>query len=92
MSKTIQSSMNKTLFLFSIPLILSLVTQQLYSVADMVVVGQHLGVKELAAVGNASTIILLFIVISGGIELAVEIIFSRYIGVKDEKSIARDSQ
>lgn len=82
-------SLEKKLFFFSIPLILSLVTQQLYGIVDMIIVGKYLGADELAAVGNASNIVILFIVVSGGIELAVEIIFSRYIGKKDEESIAK---
>ncbi|MGC6768232.1 MATE family efflux transporter [Enterococcus sp. LJL51] len=86
---TTETALNKKLFFFSLPLIGSLLTQQLYSAADMVIVGQLLGAAELAAVGNASTIVLLFIVISGGIELAVEIIFSRYLGQKDERSLAK---
>ncbi|MBP1046096.1 MATE family efflux transporter [Enterococcus sp. BWM-S5] len=82
-------ALNKKLFLFSLPMIGSLLTQQLYNVADMIIVGQFIGVAELAAVGNAGTVLLLFIVISGGIELAVEIIFSRYIGKNDQYRLAK---
>lgn len=84
-----KNTLNKKLFFFSLPMIGSLLTQQLYNVADMIIVGQFVGVDELAAVGNAGTVLLLFIVISGGIELAVEIIFSRYIGKNDQKSLAK---
>ena len=66
-------------------------TQQFYNVADTMIVGQFLGVDELAAVGNAGTIVMLFIVVSGGIELSSEIIFSRYLGKKDLQKIANGS-
>lgn len=80
---------NKKLFFFSLPLIGSLLTQQLYSAVSMIIVGQTLGPNELAAIGNASNLLLLFIVISGGIELAVEIIFSRFIGKKQLDKLAQ---
>ncbi|WP_086350706.1 MATE family efflux transporter [Candidatus Enterococcus clewellii] len=83
------NTLNKKLFFFSLPMIGSLLTQQLYNVADMIIVGQFIGAEELAAVGNAGTVLLLFIVISGGIELAVEIIFSRYIGKNEQEKLAK---
>lgn len=81
-------SMRKNLFFFSLPIIFSLLTEQLYNMVDMIVVGQFLGGKALASVGNAGNIMLLFIFICGGIELAVSVIFSRFIGEKNEKKIA----
>lgn len=81
-------SMRKNLFFFSLPIIFSLLTEQLYNMIDMIVVGQFLGGKALAAVGNAGNIMLLFIFICGGIELAISVIFSRFVGEKNEKKIA----
>lgn len=72
----------KALVRFAIPMILSLITQQLYNVADMVIVGKYLGVHELAAVGNAGTVIQVLITLSGGLEMGSEIIFARYAGEK----------
>lgn len=40
------------LFLFSIPLVLGTIFQQLYSFADTVIVGRFIGVSALAAVGT----------------------------------------
>ena len=79
----LKNPFHKKVFFFSIPIILSMFTQQFYNVADTMIVGQFLGVDELAAVGNAGTIVMLFIVVSGGIELSSEIIFSRYLGKKE---------
>ena len=87
----LKNPFHKKVFFFSIPIILSMFTQQFYNVADTMIVGQFLGVDELAAVGNAGTIVMLFIVVSGGIELSSEIIFSRYLGKKDLQKIANGS-
>lgn len=77
--------LQRRMLLFSLPIISSLFIQQLYGVVDLAVIGHYLGADELAAVGNASNILMLFLVISGGLELAVEIVVSRYIGMGDEK-------
>lgn len=82
---------NRHLFFFSIPLICSLLTQQLYGAVDMIIVGQTLGANELAAVGNASNLVMLFIVISGGFELSIEIIFSRFLGKNQLEKLAQST-
>ena len=87
----LKNPFHKKVFFFSIPIILSMFTQQFYNVADTMIVGQFLGVDELAAVGNAGTIVMLFIVVSGGIELSSEIIFSSYKRKKDLQKIANGS-
>ena len=46
---------------FSIPLLLGNVVQQLYQFADAVVVGRHLGVESLAAVGATGSLLFLLI-------------------------------
>lgn len=46
----------------------------------MIVVGKFLGMKELSTVGNACSIIMIFIVLSGGLEIACDmIIYGSYI-------------
>lgn len=83
--------LERRLLSFAVPVISSLFVQQLYGVIDMVIIGKYLGAEELAAVGNATNIVMLFIVISGGIELAVEIIISKYIGNQETKNLAEAS-
>ena len=46
----------KTLLLFAIPMILGNLLQQLYNVADTLIVGQFLGPDALAAVGSSYTL------------------------------------
>lgn len=41
----------KLIFMFSLPLMLGNIFQQLYTVCDTIIVSRHLGVKALAAIG-----------------------------------------
>ena len=54
---------------YALPIILSMVATQFYSVADTMIIGLRLDADALAAVSNASTILMLFLFISGGMEL-----------------------
>jgi putative efflux protein, MATE family len=80
-------NIKRTLIKFALPMIFSLITQQLYSVVDMIIVGRYLGVNELAAVGNASMVVQILITLSGGLEMGSEVIFAKYIGEKKYKNI-----
>lgn len=73
-----QKSLQKEHLKFSLPLIFSFVTQQLYSLVDAMMVGQLISAEALAAVGNAATATIVFVAISGGIEIGIQIVFSRY--------------
>jgi len=85
----LNGNIRKTIFKFAIPMILSLITQQLYNVVDMIIVGWFLGVNELAAVGNAGTIVSILIALSGGLEMGSEVIFARYLGGKKYADIVQ---
>ena len=54
---------------FAGPVILSMVATQLYTVADTMIVGLCLDANALAAVSNASTVLMVFLFVSGGMEL-----------------------
>ena len=53
----LKDSCKKSLVMFAIPIILSLLTQQFYNLCDTLIVGRMLGADMLSAVGNAGTII-----------------------------------
>ncbi|MFB5979514.1 MATE family efflux transporter [Lactobacillus delbrueckii] len=75
-------------------MISELFVQQLYSVIDIAIIGRYLGAKELGAVGNAANIIMLFLVASGGFEMAVDVMVSRLLGAgknKEKVAMARDT-
>ncbi len=51
----------KLILMFTIPLLIGNLFQQFYSISDTLIVGQTLGVKELAAVGSTGSIQFLII-------------------------------
>ncbi len=54
---------------YALPIILSMVATQFYTVADTMIIGLRLDADALAAVSNASTMMMIFLFISGGMEL-----------------------
>lgn len=87
--KLFKNALHKELFMFSMPLLLSMLTQQLYSAVDSMIVGMNLGIHELNAVGNGATIATSFFIVSGAFEMSCDVIISRFYGQKDYKNIAK---
>ena len=63
----------KSIGLFSIPMIIGNIAQQLYSTVDSIVVGHYVGDNALAAVGSAAPIFNLLLVLFIGISAGVGI-------------------
>lgn len=70
----------KSMLLFSIPLILGNLLQQLYNVVDTLVVGKTLGGTALAAVGSSFTIMTLITSITLGFCMGSSVVFSHLYG------------
>jgi putative MATE family efflux protein len=62
------------LLAFALPVILTMVTTQLYSTVDTMIVGRMLDADALAAVSNASVVLMIFLFISGGMELGANLL------------------
>ena len=77
----------KHILLFSIPLILGNMLQQLYNTVDSIVVGNSLGSEALAAVGSSSSLISLLISFSMGAAAGAGVIVSQFIGAQNEKGV-----
>ncbi len=75
-----QGNITKTLLLFSVPLILGNLLQQMYNTADSVIVGNYVGNNALAAVGSSTAIINLLISFSQGIAVGAGVLVSQSIG------------
>lgn len=67
---------------FSLPLLGSILFQQLYNIADSLVAGRFIGENALAAVGNAYEITLIFIAFAFGSNIGCSVIISRLFGAK----------
>lgn len=75
-------NVRKVLTAFAVPLLLSMVFQQLYNIADSLVAGKFLGEQALAAVGNSYEITLIFIAFAFGCNMGASVIVSQYFGAK----------
>lgn len=67
---------------FAIPLLLSMVFQQLYNIADSLVAGKFISESALAAVGNSYEITLIFIAFAFGCNMGTSILVSQFFGAK----------
>lgn len=77
----------KVLLLYTLPLLGSIIFQQLYNVADSFVAGAFINKNALAAVGNSSEITLLYIAVAFGCNMGASVISARYFGLKDYKKV-----
>ena len=77
----------KKILLFSIPLLLGNVFQQLYNTVDSVVVGNYIGGNALAAVGTSGPIINLLVGFFMGLATGAGVVIARYFGARDEKGV-----
>ena len=74
----------KQLLLFSIPLLVGNLFQQLYNTVDSIIVGNYVGSQALAAVGASTPIINLLVGFFMGIATGAGIIISQFYGAIDE--------
>lgn len=79
----------KQIFLFSIPLVLGTVFQQLYSFADTVIVGRFLGVTALAAVGTTYSLNFLILGFVQGLCVGFGILLAQSYGAHDRRGLQR---
>ena len=78
---------SKKLFWFSIPLLLSVAFQQLYQMADSMIVGRFAATPEagelaLAAVGASYPITQLFVAVATGVNIGTSVLVSQLFGAK----------
>lgn len=75
----------KLLIVFSIPLILGNLLQQMYNTADSIIVGNFVGSNGLAAVGAGTALINLIIAFSQGAAVGAGVIVSQNLGARDKE-------
>ena len=73
---------DRVLWKFSLPLLGSILFQQLYNIADSLVAGKFVGENALAAVGNSYEITLIFIAFAFGCNVGSSVVISRLFGEK----------
>ena len=73
----------KALTVFAMPMILGSFFQQVYNMADSIIVGQFVGSSALAAVGACAALTNVFICIALGAGVGAGVLVSRYFGARD---------
>lgn len=72
----------RVLWKFSLPLLGSILFQQLYNIADSLVAGKFVGENALAAVGNSYEITLIFIAFAFGCNIGSSVVIAKLFGAK----------
>ena len=73
----------KTILIFTLPMIIGNIAQQLYNTVDTIVVGKYIGDNALSAVGSAGPIVNMLLVLFIGISAGASIMVSQYFGLNN---------
>ena len=77
----------ENLIVFSVPLLIGNLVQQMYNTVDSIVVGQYVGDVALAAVGTSGPILNLLLLLFMGISTGAGILVSQYFGAHKQKEL-----
>jgi putative MATE family efflux protein len=85
----LHGSIFQSLLIFSIPLLISNIFQQLYNTVDTMIVGHYLGDNSLAAIGSCGAIYELLVGFALGIGNGLSIVTARSFGSGDEQLLKK---
>ena len=74
--------------IFTLPMLIGNIAQQLYSTVDSIVVGKYVGDNALAAVGSSSPILNLLLVLFMGISVGAGVMVSQFFGAKNRRELS----
>lgn len=77
----------RSLILFSIPMILGNLLQQLYNIVDTLIVGRTIGATALSAVGSSYALMTLLTSIILGLCMGSGVVFAQYYGADENKKL-----
>ena len=78
----------KSIAIFTLPMLVGNIAQQLYSTVDSIVVGQEIGDNALAAVGSAAPVLNMLLALFIGISAGTNIMVSQYFGAKNREGLS----
>lgn len=84
-----KGSITKRLILFALPLMVGNILQQVYNIADTLIVGRFMGEEALAAVGSAYTLMTFLTSIIMGLCMGCGAFFSIQFGKKDNDRLCK---
>lgn len=79
----------KQIFLFTVPLLIGNLFQQLYNTVDSIVIGNFAGKEALAAVGSVGAIINSLIGFFTGLATGAGVVISQYYGAKNDQKVSQ---
>ena len=79
----------KSLLIFMVPILLSLIFQQIYTISDSIIVGQNLSSQEVAGVNDVYGLFFIVIQFAFGCTAGFSVITSNKAGAKDEDGIRK---
>ncbi len=82
-----EGSIRGLIWRFTLPLLGSMLFQQLYNIADSLVAGRFISAAALAAVGNSYEITLIFIAFAFGANMGSSVVVSQYFGAGRRKEM-----
>lgn len=91
MEKTIDMTQGKPwklLLRFSLPILIGYLFQQVYTLADRVIVGQFVGADAFSAVGSTTVITSMFMSMCMGASNGAGVVVAQYHGAGDKKNTA----
>ena len=82
-----EGSISGKMLRFAAPVFIGNLFQQLYNVADALIVGNFVGNDALAAVSATGNLVFLFISFFVGVSMGAGVVISRYFGARDEEKM-----
>ncbi|MCL2566205.1 MAG: MATE family efflux transporter [Defluviitaleaceae bacterium] len=79
----------KQILMFSVPLLLGNFLQNLFQIADTIIVGRFIGGTALAAVGSSMAIIQLLVAAFVGLTTGASVVISQFFGARKEEELKR---
>ena len=80
---------DRTLWRFLLPMMFSVMFQQIYNIADSMIAGRFAGEDALAAVGASYPITVIFMAFAVGMNLGASVVVSRLFGAGDRGGVKR---
>ena len=84
-----KGSPTRHILLFALPTLIGNIFQQIYNLADSIIVGRFLGADAFAAVGATTSITFLFFALCNGIGGGGGIVVSQFYGAHDDKNVKK---
>lgn len=88
-SDTLNKDISKQILTFALPLAATGILQQLFSAADIAVVGRYVNKNAMAAVGGSVPLITLIINLFVGLSIGANVVISRFLGMKKNKEVKK---